>query len=100
MKTTKFVFLIISSVILAPIALLEYFTLFWFWCGDGAYMMIAVPAFFIACLLPQLFLFARNKESQILRTVLIYTMIFLAPVLAVCGSYLLAWICGIQITIM
>lgn len=100
MKTTKLVFLIVLSILLAPIALLEYFSLFWFWCGDGVYMIIAVPVYFIAFFLPQLFLFARNKENQILRTVLIYTMIFLTPVLAVCGAYLMAWICGIRINIM
>ena len=99
-QSTKNIVLIILSVILFPIALFEYFLLFWYWAGDGIFMLISVPVFFGAFLLPQLLFCIKAKEKKILRIFLIYSMVLLTPVLAVCASYLLAWLCGVTVVVM
>lgn len=98
-QSAKSIILVILSVALCPIALFEYFVLFWYWAGAGIFMLISVPVLFSVFLLPQLFFCIKCKEKKMLRVFLIYSMVLLTPVLAVSASYLLAWLCGVQVVV-
>lgn len=42
---------IILYIVSVPIALFEYFVLFWFWSGDGVFTLILTPLTFITYLI-------------------------------------------------
>lgn len=90
---------IILSILFAPLALIEYFVLLWFWAGDGAFMLVSVPVFFLLFLFGQLYFYKRCKEKRFIQKLLVYSMVFITPILAVFGSYAFAWLCGVEIVI-
>lgn len=95
----KRILLIVCHIILAPVVLLEYLILFWFWFGDGLYMLVAVPVLFVVFVLVQEYFRSKFRENRIVDIALRYGMGLASPVFAVCFAYLLAWICGIQISV-
>jgi len=95
----KTILLIILHIILAPVLFLEYFTLFWIWAGDGNFTLISIPCFFAIFLAMQLFFLFRNKNKAV-KTIFIYTSLFITPIISVLLTYLTAMILGISINIM
>lgn len=86
-------------ILLLPVALLEYFATLWFWWGDGRFTLLAMPIFAAFFLAVQWLLYRKYRNNHLIRNVLVYSMIFITPLLAVGSTELLAALCGISITI-
>ncbi len=89
----------ILNIALVPIIAFEYFCLIWFWSGDGWFNLIFVPVFFTAIAAILLLFRRKYKNNRAINLGLIYSTILLTPILAVGFTYLLAFICQIQIDI-
>lgn len=91
----KLKFLLIGSIVLSiPVALLEYFVLFWFWSGDGTFTLVATPIAFITYFVIQICLMKKISNYTTIQTVLKFTMILLTPLLSMLTVWLIAKACG------
>jgi len=94
------VLLWIVNVLMIPILLMEYFGLFWWWAGDGLFMLISVPTFFVLFLGAQGFVWKKICEKHRVRKRLIYGIAAAAtPMMTVWACYALAWIVRYEIVI-
>lgn len=93
------IILTILTILSVPLALFEYFVLFWFWGGDGRFAFFTTPICFLFYMGAIIFLIKRNKEIMWLCTVLKFAAVLVTPILTMVTVWLLAAILGISITI-
>lgn len=89
---------IIAVIILTPVALFEYFVLFWFWGGDGTFTFFATPIAFGIYLWLQIQI-SKKYESVAAKNICKFSMVLVTPMLAAFTVWCLAKILGIDITI-
>ncbi len=90
---------IILHILLIPIVVVEYFVTYWFWGGDGMFMLISMPVFFVIFLIAQQLIRKRLREKRWVQQIMPYSMVLLTPVLATLACHIAAWICRYEIVI-
>jgi len=98
-STNKKILSVLIWAIKAPIILFEYFAMFWFWGGDGTYMLVAIPVCFIVLFLLHNYLMKKYNNKSKIKKSLISSRVLLTPILSVLITYLIAKIVGIQVAI-
>ena len=87
-------------VVFVPVALLEYFILFWFWGGADVFNLILTPAVFAACMITVMYVMKRIKVKK---SSVLYVKIFsvlILPVLTIAIVWLSAVLLGINIHVL
>lgn len=87
-------------VVFVPVALLEYFILFWFWGGADVFNLIITPAAFAACMITAMYVMKRIKVKK---SSVLYVKIFsvlILPVLTIAIVWLSAVLLGINIHVL
>jgi len=56
--------IILSGILLLPVALYEYIILFWFWGGDGIFCFIAVPFAYILYIILHLVVLKKIEKTS------------------------------------
>lgn len=87
-------------VVFVPVALLEYFILFWFWGGADVFNLIITPAAFAVCLITVMYVMKRIKVKK---SSVLYVKIFsvlILPVLTIAIVWLSAVLLGINIHVL
>ncbi len=83
-------------ILLFPVVVFEYFVLFWFWGGAGAFNFFATPVAFVLYMAG--FVFAAGKAS-LGKSLKVFALVFvpLLTIITVCAA---ARLCGVETTIM
>ena len=99
MKKSLTILTSILTIITVPVAILLYFSLFWFWGGDGRFTLIATPICFLVYLGGSLFGLYKCKHKKLLHRILMFVIILILPLLTMYTVMGLADIFGIVIDI-
>lgn len=84
---------------LTPGLLFEYFALYWFCFGGGAFETIGTLTACAALLWGFFFLRKKLAPTGWLLTFFNLGGVILIPIIAIYGIHLLAWLCGVRITV-
>ena len=91
---------VVLYVVFVPVALFEYFILFWFWGGADVFNLILTPAVFAACMITVMYVMKRIKVKK---SSVLYVKIFsvlILPVLTIAIVWLSAVLLGINIHVL
>lgn len=92
--------LILLHILLAPIVVIEYMAFLWMWAGDGVFMLVSVPIFFLIFLGIHGILIYRFKNNKLTKAILIHSCLLITPLISAGCSLLLADALGMAINIM
>ena len=61
-STIKTFLFILINILLCPLIIFEYILLFWFWAGNGTFLLISIPCFYISYCLAQFLLYVKKRR--------------------------------------
>lgn len=96
----KRIIIILLYALLAPIVSIEYIAFLWVWSGDGVFMLVTVPIFFLLFLCIHGILIYKFKNNKLTKAILIHSCFLFTPLISAGCSFLLADALGIAINIM
>ncbi len=89
----------IAAIVAIPVVALEYFTLLWFWGGDGLFTLVTIPVCFLIYLATFLLLNRKYRQKKPKNVWIILAGILLLPIVTVATVWGLAGILGVSIAI-
>ena len=87
-------------VVFVPIALFEYFILFWVLGGADVFNFILTPAAFVACLIALMYIKKRIKVKKFSALYVKIFSVLILPVLTIAIVWLSAILLGININVL
>ena len=91
---------VVLYVVFVPIALFEYFILFWFWGGAGVFNLILTPAVFVTCMITVMYFKKRIKLKKFSALYVKIFSVLILPVLTIAIVWLSAILLGININVL
>lgn len=91
--------IVLSGILLLPVALYEYITLFWFWGGDGIFIFFTVPLAYILYIVLHLAILKKHRENKLASIIGKFSMVIVTPILTIATIYLISKVFNIDIHI-